>query len=380
MPRVEEVRVSVLSAPIEDAVPMSFAALTERRTCVVEVVAGGQTGIGESWINYPPWAAAERMATLVEGVAPLLLGEDAGDPVGVQRRLLERLLPMGRQAGAQGPVWQAVSAVDVALWDLAGRLAGVPLPTLLGGDAARPHVPAYASGVGPTYVEELCEVALAQGLSTVKAKVGFGRETDESTLGDIRASVPADVTVLVDANQAWDLTTARAVLPLLEEHRVGWIEEPLNGDNVEELAELARHTSIPLATGENVYGLEELRRRADSGAIGYLQPDLAKSGGFTVAAEMAAHTRGSGVRLAPHCYSSALGLLAALHLAAAWAHVAVLEVDVRPNPLRTDLLTEPLLWRDGELVVPTGPGLGSTLAEDVVDDLRTDHARLTWRR
>ena len=380
IPLIEQISISMLAVPTDDPVPMSFASMTERRTCLVEVFAGGLTGIGESWINYPPWAAAERMALFTQGVAPLVLGQDATDPAGLQRQLLEKLLPMGRQAGAPGPVWQAVSAVDVALWDLAGQLAGCPVHALLNGDSARVSVPAYASGVGPTAVEPLCNAALELGLTRVKAKVGFGHATDERTLTDIRAALPGDATVLADANQAWDPDTAYAVLPLLEDHRVGWIEEPLAGDHLADLVRLAEHTSIPIATGENVYGVGAFSRRATSGAIGYLQPDLAKCGGFTVGTEVAGSTRASGCRIAPHCYSSALGLLAALHLAAAWSHVSVLEVDVRANPLRTDLLADPLRWADGELVVPTGHGLGSTLATDVVDDLRTNHAQLTWRR
>lgn len=367
---ITRVGVSVLRAPVADPVPMAFGSLLDRRVCVVEIEADGLVGVGESWINYPAWAHHERIATLIEGVVPLLLGRDAGDPAQVQRTLWRALGAVGRQAGSPGPIWQALSGVDLALWDLAARRRGVPLHTLLEGDVRRTRVPVYASGVGPTQVDELCARARHAGIRTLKAKIGFGADVDRQTLQQIRAAAP-EATVLADANQSWDLATAKAQLALLEEHDVRWLEEPLAGDRTDELAVLAAATSIPLATGENVYGHEGFAAHLEQGRIGYLQPDLAKSGGYSQINPVTARAGRRGVQVAPHCYSSGLGLLAALHLAAAWSHVPVLELDVRDNPLRDGLFPEVLAVVDGHLSVPDGPGLGAVPDPDLLDDLRT---------
>lgn len=368
---VERVRVSILRAPIEDAVPMSFGRLDARQTCLVEVFAGGLTGIGESWINYPAWAPEGRVATIRDGVAPLLLGMDAADPEPVQKGLTDRLLPIARQSGAPGPIWQAISAVDVALWDLAARAAGVPVSDLLAGGSARTLIPAYASGVGPTDVTELCERALAAGFGAVKTKIGFRRERDVETLTDARAVLGSDHELFADANQAWSVGEAIAMLPVLDKYRIGWLEEPLAGNRIEDLEKLAAATSIPVATGENLYGLDEFDTFASSRAVGVLQPDLAKSGGLTMARHIAQSAAASATRLAPHCYSSAVGLVASAHLGAAFDVVDWLEVDIRDNPLRTDLLKAPLQWQGGALLRPDGVGLGIELDPSTVRRFRT---------
>lgn len=370
---VELVRISVLRAPLDDVVPMSFGRLDARQTCLVELRAGGLTGVGESWINYPGWAPAERIATLAEGVAPLVVGADATEPTDVLQRLTDALLPIGRQWGAPGPVWQAISAIDIALWDLAARAEGVPVGELLADDpsAARTSVPAYASGVGPTDVALLCERGLRDGFTAVKTKIGFGRERDIATLSEARAVLGDDHGLFADANQAWAIGDAIDMLTVLDAHRVGWLEEPLAGNHIDDLEKLASATAIPIATGENLYGLEEFEAYASSRAVGILQPDLAKSGGLTIARQVARAASHSATRLAPHCYSSAVGLVASAHLGAAFPVVDWLEVDVRDNPLRTELLSEPLGWHDGALQPPIGPGLGIELDEATVRRFRT---------
>lgn len=423
---VECVRISVLTAPLEDQVPMSFGGLQARQVCVVQVCAGGLEGMGESWINYPPWAPAERMATLTQGVAPRLIGMDAADPAGVLDGLAAALLPVGRQAGAPGVIWQALSGVDIAMWDLAAQAAGRPVHELLrpasspaaaqnhprprwdrsgnehsgivrsgdnqsgtGGPGARSadtasthcgsrtHIAAYASGVGPTAVTSCCESALRQGLTAVKAKIGFGPDRDAEILRTARDMIGPRRRLFADPNQAWDLDTAITMLPTLAKYGVEWLEEPLAGDDLTDLEHLANAGSPDIATGENVYELAEFARRAASPGIEILQPDLAKSGGLSVGRQVAEHASAGGTVVAPHCYSSAIGLAAAAQLGAAYPVVDWLELDVRDNPLRTDLLTQPLSLDDGALRVPAGAGLGIELDPVVLDRFRTHYEEVT---
>ncbi|MGH3749690.1 MAG: mandelate racemase/muconate lactonizing enzyme family protein, partial [Micromonosporaceae bacterium] len=321
----------------------------------------------------------ERMATLCDGVAPLVLGQDVSDPERVCQELRRRLLPIGRQWGAPGPIWQAISAVDQALWDLKGKRAGQSVAQLLGGGPPRRSVPAYASGVGPTDVITLCESALDAGLTAVKTKVGFGVDTDHTTLGDARSALGAEVALFADANQAWSLDEAQAMSELLERHQVGWIEEPLAGDDLGELERLSATIPIPIATGENVYGESEFERYLNSKAVHTIQPDVAKSGGLTLAAAVARSADRAGASVAPHCYSGAVSLAASLQFAAAFPVVTWVELDVRRNPLRSDLLTVPLRLEAGALVLPEGPGLGVEIDQAVADRAQIHREQRTQR-
>ncbi len=122
---IDAVRLTVLSVPLDEPVRMSFSQLSSRDMVLVELESDGLVGVGESWVNYPAWAAQERLVTLERGLVPLLVGRDVSDPVGVQSDLWRLLEGPARQWGAPGPMWQALSAVDIALWDLAARRQGV---------------------------------------------------------------------------------------------------------------------------------------------------------------------------------------------------------------------------------------------------------------
>jgi len=362
-PVIDEVRVRVLGVPLGEPVRMSFAALTTRHACLVEIDAGGATGVGESWVNHPSWAWRERAATLLEGAAPLLLGEDASDVAALRERLCARLLPLGRQWGAPGPVWQAVSGVDMALWDLAGKLAGRPVAALAGEGGGTPRrVPVYGSGIGPDKVGELTVRALELGCRAVKVKVGFGRERDEATLRAARAEAGDGVELFADANQAWSEQEAAEMVRLLQDHGVAWCEEPLAGDDPAALERLHALTGMPIATGENVYTLDAYTRYVAAPGVEHIQPDASKTGGITTALEVARLAARHGTAFTPHCYSGALTLAATAHVAAAGGADWV-ELDVRDNPLRTGLTEQPLHVEGGMLTVPDGPGLGVVIDE-----------------
>ncbi|MDN5653481.1 MAG: mandelate racemase/muconate lactonizing enzyme family protein [Kocuria sp.] len=361
---IERIVARVLETPLEEHVPMSFSQLNARRTFLIEVHAGGVVGIGESWINYPEWAATERMATLLEWVAPLPLGRDALDPGSLLDSLVTALGGVGRQWGAHGPIWQAISGIDIALWDLRGRLAGTSTAQTLG--VVRDRVPVYASGVGPTKVHELTERALEMGLTAVKTKVGFGQETDRATIAAVRETAP-DITIFADANQAWTLEEAVSNTTWLQDQGVEWLEEPVSGDDTRDLAMLHEATGMPLTSGENVYGLDNLVRLSTSEGVVYAQPDVAKSGGLTVLLRLDEQLDDTGCGLSPHWYSGAIGLRASLTLATTVAHPGWIELDVRTNPLRDDLLSGGFPLREGAALAPNALGLVGDIDAEAVN-------------
>ncbi|KAF4408480.1 mandelate racemase/muconate lactonizing enzyme family protein [Streptomyces lycii] len=370
---VDEITVRVLAVPLRERVPMSFSSLTARRTVLVTLRSGDLYGTGESWVNHPDWGWRERLATL-DGIRPHVLGADAADPPALMTDLAARLHGVARQWGAPGPLWQALSGIDMAAWDLLGQARRAPLATLLAERAGHrgplpAAVPAYGSGVGPTDVTRLTERALEQGLGAVKIKVGFGEETDLATVREVRAVAGPDLPVFADANQAWDLPTAERMCGLLGAFGIEWFEEPLAEDRPAELAELARRTGVRLAGGENVYGAEACAGYAALPGLAHFQPDPAKTAGVSMSDT--AGRRPGTARLSPHCYSAAPGLASGVQLVAAAPRPGLVELDLRPNPLRTGIATGPRLTSGGTLTVPAGPGLGLDYDPGAVDRFTT---------
>lgn len=365
---VSGVRLWAVVRPVDQPVRMSFGALEHRTMAVVEVdTSDGGTGWGETWVNYPAWAVHERSATVAGGIRPLLRGvgvdlsDVAGSIAAAQRSLVAALWPLGRQWGAAGAVLQAISGADQALWDAAGRSLGVPASELAGG-CRRDRVPVYASGVGPDDVAGQVTRCVQGGLRAVKLRVGFDAELDRDNLVAARRALGADGELLVDANQAWTLDQALAMADALEAARVGWVEEPIADGTPEDWAALRARTGLAVAAGENVYGRRAWSALLASPDVAVVQPDVSKQGGITELLWIAEQAQVHGKAVEPHLYGGALAYAATLQVAACCPAVTRVELDVRPNPVRDDMLTGVPPVVDGEVAVPGEPGLGVTLA------------------
>jgi L-alanine-DL-glutamate epimerase-like enolase superfamily enzyme len=363
---LEAMRVDVLRAPLEESLVTSFSKMTHRTMVIVTLTSSdGHSGTGESWVNFPGWAAAERVATLAEGVVPVLRSNPTCTPLDLYARLAGQLGPLGRQWGAPGPIAQAISGVDVAMWDLVGRRD--EKPGAAAGRRVRDTIPVYASGLGPTGHREQVETALSNGHRAVKVKVGFGHDADIRAVQLVREIAGQDVAIYTDANQAWTIDEAAAVIPALHEVGVEWLEEPLRGDRLEDLEELHRRTDFALVTGENLYGMETFVRYVRSPAIAAIQPDVSKVGGLTPALAIAEEARSAGCAVFPHLFNGALAYAASLRLAAAAPAVEILEYDARENALRDPLIVGPPPIVNGSVRIPDGPGHGVTLDQELVE-------------
>ena len=365
--RITDVRPIPLRAPLERPVRMALGEMHWRNGVLVEIdTTAGLTGLGESWVNFPAWAPAERLATITEGLRPLLLDEPVDDPRRLHRKLVGTLHRLALQWGAVGPIYQAISGVDIALWDLAGQLAGAPIWQLLGAPR-QDSVPAYASGLGPDDPEDQAARAVAAGFGAVKLKVGFGRARDERNLAAVRAAI-GSTPLFTDANQGWGLDDLRQMAPMLASAGARWIEEPLSVDDPD-WDDVGEAVDLPVAGGENLYSQGDFARWS-GGRLQVLQPDVCKCGGIT-AAHAILSAAPPNLLLAPHYFGGAIGLAATIHLFAALPEHrrALVEYDVNPNPLRETLLEEPLLAA-GRLRVPDRPGLGVTVNQKVLDRLR----------
>lgn len=367
--RVRRLAAHVLRSPVRTPVRTSFGVMHDRPMVLVEAEdVDGVRGWGEAWCNFPA-VGAEHRARLVGSVfAPLVEGADLGTPQAAFEHLTRATAVLAIQSGEPGPVAQCIAGIDIALWDLAARRAGVPLWRLLGG--AGPEVAVYASGLNPDAPGEVAAERRAEGYTAFKLKVGFGAERDLANLRALRAELGDGARIMVDANQAWSLEEASRMAPRLGEYAPDWLEEPLRADTAwTQWKALAAASPVPLAAGENIAGHAAFDEALAARALRVVQPDIAKWGGFTGCLPVARRILAAGARFCPHYLGGGVGLLASAHLLAAAGGDGMLEVDANPNPLRTELCGPLGQVRAGRAALGEAPGLG------IEPDLRALRAR-----
>ncbi len=290
--------------------------------------------------------------------------------------------PLVRALGGFGP--RIAAGIDIALADIRGKAAGMSLATLLGG-AFRTTQPCYASLQNAT--EDLdanaaavaaADRAMRLGFRHIKMKVGWLHpDADAAWIEYVLDALPADVDLAIDANRVLDLAGAeRLVRKLRRPERIAWFEEPVGNRHPEAYAELRRRLDVTIAGGESM-SLPMLRDVVAGRMMDIIQPDLVGHGGFAAMQSLFTLCDIHGVRLIPHCFDGQIMRVATLHLLAAQPDfdehhgeydASPLEVDISENPLRDELLEEPLTPdKEGRVAVPTQPGLGITVNQDFVE-------------
>lgn len=372
--RIESVRARVLAAQPEQGVVFALGAYDVFTLVLVEVrTDDGLVGYGEAIAR----RGAEMARNAVESLlAPVLVGKDARDIGNLWVEMIDQLRRWGHTGGV---VVEAISGVDCALWDLAGKAAGEPVWRLLHG-AGRRRVPVYASSVYIDSDEAMVEQSLEQvraGFSAVKVKIGRdaasgGMRGDVRALRAIRSAVGSDVDLMVDANGAYDAATAILVGRALAELDIKWMEEPLPPDDEAGYRRVHDLAIVPLAAGESHFGPFGFRALAVEGLVDYVQPDLGRCGGITAAMQVAAMAYAYNRRVAPHTgFSGGLSQLAALHIAAATPGLDSLEYMFIDNPARELFVDGYPRPEQGFIDAPEGPGLGLELDLDYVSSIAT---------
>lgn len=324
----------------------------------------GSVGIGECYGLPSPEVTATVVATVL---APLLTGQDALATTAVWERLYR-----GQAAGGhnRGFYLEALAGIDLALWDLRGKAAGLPVHRLLGGPL-RERIDCYASPVAlhadPADSARQALGFTEDGFRALKVKIGRGERTDRAHLTAVREAVGDDVEILTDVNCAYDLDEATRVGGVLRELGISWYEEPLQVDDLANLGELRRRTGLTVVNGETHFTRFDLRDSLLHRAVDVFMPNVARCGGLTEATRLAALASAFHVDIAPHGVGSGVSLCAALQLCAATPNLRTYEYNRLPNPIRERILVDPPEFRDGALTVPRGPGLGAEIDEAVVD-------------
>jgi L-alanine-DL-glutamate epimerase-like enolase superfamily enzyme len=292
-------------------------------------------------------------------IAPLCLGQDAARIRPLMLDIQKKLHIFGRS----GPVMFGISAVDIALWDLAGKAAGVPVHRLLGG-TAKTRLPSYASliryGV-PELVRRNVRRAIDAGFRSLKL-----HEIDLPAIRAAREEAGPDIEITLDVNCPWSLGEARIKAAELREFNLRWLEEPLwPPENFSGLAALRQSCGIPIAAGENASTLIEFDRLMAAGAVDFVQPSPAKMGGLTEIAGVYASAAAHNVTVMVHTFYDGPGLLAAIQASAAYGSAEAM-VEWRFFDLEATLYGDALRPADGHLPVPQGPGLGLEPDRDVI--------------
>ena len=326
----------------------------------------GLFGLGEA---SPMQGGLASLGIIARDLAPALVGEDALDHAVSQDRLLHRFAKLGPEGALTG----ALAALDIALWDLKGKLLQQPIYKLLGG-AWRTHVPFYASigGNGERTIDEVVRAVEAR-LSDKPAAVKIRFDADRTLLdrdiagdiakaGAVRKLVGDGFPLAFDANNGYSIGGAIRVGRALEELGYWWFEEPVQHYQVRAMGEVAQRLDITVSAGEQTYTLSGLADLISAG-VRMVQPDIVKMGGFTGLLRCAALAQALGVELVPHQTQPTIGHTANLHLSASLLQMTKPCELNDPSPRQHAVFDNPPRPRDGLFALPSGPGLGLVVNE-----------------
>ncbi len=339
----------------------------------------GRQGVGEGLVRLAPNAAS----AIIEALAPMLIGRDPRDVDVIWEDLYATMVNRGH---TRGFMIEAISAIDIALWDLIAQERNLPLHKALGG-THHPTFPCYASSVRikpPEAAAADARALVADGFEAIKLKIGRGPgrlHEDLDAVAAVRDAIGPDVRLMVDANGGYDLATAVRVARELTRLGCAWFEEPLPTDDLPGYAALRRKVDVPIAAGESWFTRTDFREALVRETVDVVQPDVSRCGGVSEAVKIARMASAFHVAFAPHTgQSSAVCLATSLHLAAAMPNTTTYEFIAadwsadQANPLRTELSDFDFAnMRDGGTArAPDRPGIGMTVDWDAVERYRTE--------
>lgn len=379
--KITDLKIHVLKSPLAEPFAFSQGWVKQRSATLLEILTDeGITGWGEAFAQglEPPEIAA---AVIDKALKPLLIG---ADPLDIEV-LWHRMYNMTRDYGRKGSVVSGISAVDIALWDIAGKFHELPVYKLLGG-AFRTRVQPYATGFyrikGQGEAKRLGEEAnrhFEAGFSMMKVKLGYGVDDDIACMKEVgRAIQGKPITLMVDINHAYGRAQALRLGRALEEYDLRWYEEPVVPEDIQGYVEMRQKLSMPIAGGENEHTLYGFRDLLGAGAVDVAQPDLGSCGGISAGRHIIALAQSHGVQINPHVWGSAIAQAASLQFIAAvpvahhslFAQEPVLEYDRSSHPFRQHLITRPIQQVGGWVDIPSGPGLGVEVDRAVLEKFR----------
>lgn len=364
--KITDVRALWLSAPLDK--PLGGSSRKKiwfnRQAVLVEVHTDeGIVGIGEAF-TIPEVA----LVAISQFYKPMLLGEN---PLDIER-LWEKMYFGAGYSGVKGVMVEALSGIDIALWDIRGKAEGQPVWQLLP-SSLHPFTPsplhAYAAGgFWSPLAETIAELTgyVERGFDGVKMKVGLGIEEDARRVAAVREAIGDHVKLMLDANCGYTAEQAIELGKRVEECNVYWLEEPVIVEDWDGYRKVRESLNVKIAGGEGEYTRWGFRELMGRGCVDVAQPDTMRCGGLSESVKIAQIAAQHHVAYAPHVFCSVVGLAASLHIAAVAPTFEIFEFDMTPNPLRTHLAKTPIEAQAGRVQVPHGAGLGIELDNDAL--------------
>lgn len=380
--KIKDVKVHIISAPLDETFQFSQGWVNKRSSVIVEVIiSDGISGFGECLCHglQPPEIAS---AFIENCFYDRMIGRNIFDV----EVIWEELYNASRPFGQQGAAVNALSGVDIALWDAIGKFLNQPVSNLIGGNF-RTKVEAYATGFyrkhNKRYPEDAIKEALGyveKGFRGMKLKTGFGADDDIKYIKAVREALGYDIMLMADFNCAYNQSIARRIILELEEQKLEFFEELLAPEDIDGYAAIRNLTSSYISAGENIFGKISFKNWLVKGALDIYQPDLCSSGGFTECKKIAAITQAYNAMLIPHVWGSGIGLAASLQFIATLPPVPLsqnafeplLEYDQSSHPFRLDLINDGVTLKDGFVEVPTGPGIGVEVNREILEKYKTN--------
>ena len=369
--KIKSIESFVLSDKLKRSFYFSQWEYSERQICIVKITSDiGHVGWGE---GYGP---AHIIQAGIKHLTPFVLGQHPLETETIWSLMYRRTLDFARS----GVLVSAMSAIDVALWDLKGKILDQPVHLLLGGKKRNAVVP-YATGMYFVNGEDLCQVLTREakeyadmGYKAMKMKVGLGIKEDVQLVKRIRQAIGEKVDLMIDANHAYNLREAVLLAKAVEDNNIYWFEEPISPEYYGQYAELRTKTTIPIAGGECEYLRFGFQTLLSSKSVDIVQPDICASGGLTEAKKIASLASVYGVEIVPHTWGTGIAIAAAIHFIANLETMpgrlktpnCYIEYDRTENGLREELTSTDMVFDNGEIKISDAPGLGFVLHENAL--------------
>ena len=366
---ISKIETYVLKDTLEKSFFFSQWEYSERCICIVKITCSdGTYGWGE---GYGP---ANILESGIEFLKAQVLGENPLHNEVIWNKMYRRTLDFARR----GVLVASMSAIDIAIWDIKGKLLNQSVGSLLGG-VQRKYVVPYATGMYFTEKDNLtkdfeveAKLYLEKGFKAIKMKVGLGIAKDVNNVKHLRSIIGYDIKLMIDSNHAYTYTEALELSKKLEKYEISWFEEPVSPEFYEQYAELRQKTTIPIAGGECEYLRFGFHQLLKNKSVDIIQPDICACGGLTEAKRIASLASTYGVDIVPHTWGSSIGIHVALHFISNLESLPgrmfspdfLLEFDQTENALREQLTFPKLEMKNGKIQVPSSPGLGLEVNED----------------
>ncbi|MEZ8314484.1 mandelate racemase/muconate lactonizing enzyme family protein [Vibrio splendidus] len=371
-----------ISVPLETPFYFAQGWVHNRSSMIIEIVTDeGVVGFGEALCHglQSPHIAA---AFIEHTFKPLLIGRSPFDV----EVLWEEMYNVTRPYGQGGSAVNAISGVDIALWDVIGKALNKPIHSLIGG-AFREEVTPYATGFYRVADAKYPEAAIEEahryvdgGFEAFKLKIGFGVDEDIAFIRSIREAVGNNVKIMADANGAYNAAAARRIIKETEEFNLYFLEELLAPEDIAGYQEIKNLSTTYIAAGEQLFGKMGYRPWLEQRALDVIQPDLCSSGGITECKKIAAMAQANHTMMIPHVWGSGIGIAASLQFIASLPSSPLslnpiepmLEFDQSSHPFRKDLICDGIKMENGKVQISTKPGIGVDVNTDIIKQYKVN--------